>query len=71
MDTIKIFAERLKELRQERGIGQIALAKEIGVGKSIVSVWKTEKSEPTLNSLVKLARFFDVSLDYLCGIKDC
>lgn len=71
MDTIKIFAERLKELRQERGIGQIALAKEIGVGKSIVSVWETEKSEPTLNSLVKLARFFDVSLDYLCGIKDC
>jgi len=61
------FKDRLKELRLERGLGQIVLAKEIGVSKSVVSFWENGKCEPTLTPLVAMANFFEVSLDVLTG----
>jgi len=61
------FKDRLKELRLERGLGQIVLANEIGVSKSVVSFWENGKCEPTLTPLVAMANFFDVSLDVLTG----
>lgn len=63
------FGERLKELRKERNIGQITLAKELGVGKSIISLWETNQCEPTLSKLVLIAEFFGVSIDYLAGLE--
>ena len=64
------FAERLKELRLERGLGQVQLAKELDVGKSVVSLWELGKCEPTLSKLIAMARFFGVSIDYLAGLED-
>ena len=62
------FAQRLRYLRKEMGIGQIALAKVVGVGKSIISQWELGRCEPTLSSFIRLAEFFGVSLDYLAGL---
>ena len=62
------FAENLKELRLEKGIGQVELAEKIGVSKGIISLWENGKREPTLSSLVALAKYFDVSIDTLVGI---
>lgn len=64
---METFGERLRDLRKERGIGQIQLAKELGVGKSVVSLWELDRCEPTLSNLVKMSRFFGVSIDYLAG----
>ncbi len=64
------FAERLRELRREKGIGQIQLAKELDVGKSIVSLWELGKCEPTLSKLVAMSTYFGVSIDYLAGLED-
>lgn len=64
------FGERLRALRQERGIGQIQLAKELDVGKSIISLWEQDKCEPTLSKLAAMARFFGVSVDYLAGLEN-
>ena len=64
------FGERLRELRKENGLGQIELAKRIGVGKSIISLWETNSCEPTLSKLIILANFFNVSIDYLAGLED-
>ena len=58
---MKTFGERLKDLRKERNIGQVELAKKIGVGKSIISLWETNQCEPTLSKLVALSKFFNVS----------
>ena len=66
----EVFAERLKELRLERGLGQVQLAKELDVGKSVVSLWELGKCEPTLSKLIAMARFFCVSIDYLAGLED-
>lgn len=64
------FGERLKELRKEAELGQIALAEKLGVGKSVISLWELNKCEPTLSNLVAIASFFDVSLDWLAGLED-
>ena len=66
----EVFAERLKELRLERGLGQVQLAKELDVGKSVVSLWELGKCEPTLSKLIAMARFFGVSINYLAGLED-
>lgn len=68
MDTI--FGERLKELRIERQVGQVELAKELGVSKGIISLWENGLREPKLFNLVALAKYFKVSIDYLAGLED-
>ncbi|MDE5897363.1 MAG: helix-turn-helix domain-containing protein [Clostridia bacterium] len=65
-----VFSERLRALRQEKNIGQIQLAKELDVGKSIISLWELGKCEPTLSKLVAMSQYFGVSIDYLAGIED-
>ena len=64
------FGERLKELRKERGLGQIALAAALGVGKSSISLWERGESQPTLTNLITIAQYFDVTLDLLAGLTD-
>jgi len=67
---MKIFAERLLELRKEVNISQATLAKELGVSFSVVCYWETDRSEPTAPNLVKIARFFNVTTDFLLGLED-
>ena len=67
---METFGLRLRELRHEKKIGQIQLAKEIDVGKSIVSLWEKDECEPTLSRLKALAEYFDVTIDYLAGLKE-
>ncbi len=64
-----VFGERLRALRQERGIGQIQLAKELDVGKSIISLWEIGRCEPTLSKLIAISQYFHVSIDYLAGLE--
>lgn len=66
----KIFGERLRELRIERGLGQNALARTLGLSNASISYWETGKQEPTASAIFKLASFFDVSSDYLLGLTD-
>ena len=67
---MKVFAERLLELRKERKISQARLAKDLDVSYSIICYWETDRSEPTAPNLVKLSDYFSVSVDYLLGKKD-
>ena len=67
---IEAFCERLKELRQEKKTGQVELAREIGVSKGIISLWENGLREPTMSSLVAIAVYFGVSIDYLVGLEN-
>ena len=67
---MKIFAERLKELRAEKGISQEKLAKELQLSKAIICYWETDQSEPTAPNIVKVADRFGVTADYLLGRTD-
>ena len=64
------FSERLKELRLENNLGQIELAKKLGVSKGIVSLWENNLREPKLSNLIIIAKFFNVSIDFLAGLED-
>lgn len=55
---------------QVEHLSQYALAKNIGVNQSTVCNWLNGKKEPSIESLWKLADFFDVSVDYLIGRKE-
>ncbi len=63
------FKDILKELRTERNLGQVELAKAIGVSKGVISLWENGLREPTMYSLILLAEFFNVSIDELVGLK--
>ena len=65
-----LCAERIKELRLEKGISQAALAKAIGVSQKAVDFWEKGENEPKASNILKLADFFDVSTDYLLGRGD-
>ncbi len=65
-----IFKTRLKELRQEKGLGQIELADAIGVSKGIISLWENGLREPSMNSLTLIAKYFNVTTDYLVGLEN-
>lgn len=64
------FGNRLKELLKEHGISQETLAKNIGVSQRAVSKWVNRQAEPTESSIVKCAKYFGVSADYILGLKD-
>ena len=63
------FAERFKELRLEKGLAQKELAKLLGVARSAVCYWETGQRIPGFDYAVKIAQFFNVSLDYLAGLE--
>ena len=65
-----LFRIRLKELREERGLGQVELAERIGVSKGIISLWENGLREPKMTALISLAKFFGVMVDYLVGMQD-
>lgn len=60
----------MRTLRTEKKLGQIALATELRVSQSVISLWERNGREPTLSNLILIARYFDVSIDYLAGIED-
>ena len=64
------FSKILKDLRQEKNVGQIELAKSIVVSKGIISLWENGLREPNMFSLIKLAQYFDVYIDFLVGLEE-
>ena len=56
---------RLKELRTERGISQIKLAMDLNVNQNSISRYESGLREPDYNTLIKIADYFKVSIDYL------
>lgn len=65
-----MIGERLKKVRKEKGMKQEELAEILGVKKSTISLYESNKYDPSDTAKVKIARCFDVSLDYLLGVID-
>ncbi len=59
--------ERIKQLRTERGLSQVDLAKTLNVSKQSVSNWENDNIQPSIEMLIKLSRVFSVSTDFLLG----
>ena len=64
------FGELLRDLRREFNISQNALALKLSVSQDTISLWECGKSLPDFLSIKKLAEIFNVSADYLLGLRD-
>jgi transcriptional regulator with XRE-family HTH domain len=67
---MKSFAERLKELRHEKGLSQMQLAKALNLSDAIICKWEKNQSEPTAPNILLIANYFDVSVAYLLNQED-
>ena len=60
----------LKDLRTERHLSQQQHADSLNISQSAIAKWELGKTEPTASAIVSVALFFDVSCDFLLGLKD-
>ncbi len=67
---INLLAERLRILRREMRITQARVAREILVPRVTYTHYELGKRTPDLDTIILLARFYDVSVDYLVGNSD-
>ena len=68
-DQIKI-GKRLKDLRKEKGITQLQLAMELNMSQNTISRYETGERQAGYNELIKIADYFNVSIDYLLNRTD-
>ena len=61
---------RIKDLREDRDLRQIDVANATGIDQKTLSNYETGKTNPDSFAIVALARFFEVSTDYLLGESD-
>ena len=56
---------RLKEIRKSKGISQLKLAMDLNTNQNTISRYETGEREPGISELIRIADYFNVSLDYL------
>jgi len=61
------FSNVLKRLREKENLSQAELAKEVGIPQSIIAKYEKNQTTVTVARLIKLADFFNVSVDYMLG----
>lgn len=64
-----MIANRIKLLRENKGLSQKALADKLGITRSSVNAWEQGISVPSTQYIVELANLFEVSTDYLLNFK--
>lgn len=64
------FKDRFRELRIEKGATRQQLADDLFVSVRLISYWENGKRECNFDMLIKIAKYFSVSTDYLLGLSD-
>lgn len=64
------FGEKLQKLRRESGLSQEKLAEQLNVSRQAVSRWELGTAAPDVDNIVRLSKFFQVSLEYLM-VEEC
>jgi len=65
-----LFSERLKELRKSRNITQKQISEYLDIAERNYRRYEISETDPTTQVSIKIADFYDVSLDYLVGRSD-
>ncbi len=65
---MKIFGERLKELRKEKGLSQKEVADYLNISSITLLHYEKNQREPSFDLLVEISKYFGVSIDYLFGL---
>ena len=65
--VLKIFSQRIKDLREEQGKSLLEIAENTGISKSALHYYETCQREPSLSAIIKLSAYYNESIDYLIG----
>lgn len=65
-----MLGQRINELRTALGWNQVQLAQKLSVSKQTVSNWENGNIQPSIEMLIRTAKLFHVSTDYLLGLDD-
>ena len=65
-----LLGKRLRELREEQGLTQKELSKRLGLNSVTYLHYEKSQREPPLSVLVEMAKYFEVSTDFLLGLSD-
>ncbi|MCL2587562.1 MAG: helix-turn-helix domain-containing protein [Firmicutes bacterium] len=69
-EHLKIISQRIKELRIEKGVAVYKMAQDLKIGHASIQGWEKGVTGITSYTLVKLAKYFGVTTDYLVGLSD-
>lgn len=61
------FSQRLKGLREKSDLSQSQLSSRLNIAKSTLAMYEIGQREPNFDTVIRIANFFDVSVDYLIG----
>ena len=64
------IGSRLRELRKLNNLSQTKLAEKLQTTQDTISLWELGKSYPDIESIILLCQLFDISADYLLGLKE-
>lgn len=64
------FGSRLRQLRTARNLSQMEFSKQVGLSKSSINMYERGEREPGLETLERIADYFNVDMDYLLGKSD-
>jgi transcriptional regulator with XRE-family HTH domain len=64
------LSKRLKYLRGKKAMSQEQMGKLLGISRQAYGKYESGKSEPDHKTMIKLATFYDVTIDYLLGFSD-
>lgn len=64
-NNVKVIFVRIKELRKAKKMTQLKLALELNTSQNTISRYESGEREPSIKDLIKIADFFNVSVDYL------
>ena len=65
--SLGIFAKRLKRLRKEHNLSTRVLGELVGTSNATISRYETGKRDPDLQIAHNIAKYFNVTIEYLCG----
>lgn len=67
---MKVFSERLRELRKSSGLTQQQISEKLQIRQQSYYRYESGAGEPSLETVVKIAKIFDVSADFLLGLTE-
>lgn len=65
-----MLGQRINAIRASHGWSQVELAKKLNISKQTVSNWENENIQPSIEMLIRLAKVFNVTTDYLLGLDE-
>ena len=70
IDNFEILTKRLKQIRTEKGMTQKDFAQEMGITPVTLSAYENNLKKPSLDLILKVAKKYEISLDWLCGLSN-